>query len=249
MQIAKKFIQQNTQSLSAECLEAIKTEICVNFVVQSIFRKKLINKHGKLKKHLHNVNEAFVKNADNIEKEVKLDTFFVWDTMESFTINMSNVNGLSGHIQIPFHKLNKSIEFLAGSDEIIHSFDKPIHLVSQEVRVKMKPLSSNRIQFNFYSFNDVCNYEMEFVMGNNSKINLPYNPRLPCPSELSHGLSINIWDFLNENKNFFNSADYNRDHQLKLELNDGKYVLKGFQLVEILSSAEIMSVISDNDDL
>lgn len=250
MQIAKGFFDRKYQSLSVECLEAVIHEICVDFVVQSIFHKKLINKHAKLKKRLHDVNEGLAQNPDNVEKDVQLDTFFVWDSTETFSINMRNVNGLSGRIQLPtFHNLNVSIEFFAGSDQLIHSIDKPIHLVSQPVKVKMDPLSSNRVNFNFYTFENVCSYEVDFLMGNRSTIRLPYNPRLPCPSELSQGLTINVWDFFNENPNFLKTADYNRDHQLKLEFTNGKYVLKGFPLVETLSSAEIKFTISDKDDL
>lgn len=243
------FLKLKHPNVSVNCVDAIRKSINVNFSAENLYRKKFINKHLKMKKRLHNVNEAAAQNSNNITLEVQLDTFFVWDFTESYHINISNVNHLTGRIEFPtFDKRNVLLKFAGASDQIVYTREKPRHLVSSIVNVKMAPLSSSRVYFNYYTFDNICVNELDFVMGNESTLQIPFDAPNSCPLEF-YGLTVGVVDILNENPNLITSDHGNNDFQLKLEHVNGKYILKGFPAIEKLSSAEIKTVISDADDL
>lgn len=244
------FLKLKHPNLSVACVDAIRKEIHVNFSVENLYRKKFINKHLKMEKRLQNVNEAIAQNLNNFTHKIPLDTFFVWDFMESYSLNIINMNHLSGRIEFPtFDKRNVLLEFCGEPDQIVHTKQKPRHLVSSVVTVKMTPLSSNRVHFNYYTFDNIFIHELDFVIGNRSTLHIPpLNAQFSCPSEFLHGLSVGVLELLNENPNLITSAHDHNEFQLKLEHINGKYILKGFIIIETLSSAEIKTVISDVDD-
>lgn len=245
----EQFFRIKNLNMSAKCLRQLMKNLDVELVVENIHRKKLINKHKKLNKQLYNVNEAVARNPNNIKHDVQLETFFVTDAMEAYSINISKVNGLMGKFQFPsIQNLEISLQFF-GSDRFIHSIEKPFRLVTQPFKIKMDPLSSNRVKFNYYTYDNVYNYEVDFELRNTSTIRFLHNEQDQCLSELSPRLSLNVLGFFEENPNIIESINHNNEQQIKFEYVNGKYILKGFPLIEKLSCAEVRTVISDKDDL
>lgn len=248
-QILREYVRVKNLSLSASCLRLMEKKISVNFVVGNVYRKKFLNKHEKLNRQLYNVNEAFARNPDNIKRVVQLETFFVTDATEAYSINISKVNGIVGEFQFPSVKNQEISLELSGSEEFFYSIKKPFRLATRPFKIKMEPLSSNRVNFNYYTYDNVCYYEIGFELRNTSTIQFPYNAHELCPSETSPRLLLNVVSFFKENPNFFDSPIYKSGQQIKLEHFNGTYILKGFPLVEKLSSAEVKRIISDKDDL
>lgn len=243
------FFRAKNSTLSTNCLRQLKKKLGVEFVVGNVHRKKFINKHEKLNKQLYNVNEAFARNPNKIKQEIQLETFFVTDATEAYRINISKVDGLMGEFKFPSIQNREIFLVFFGSNELLYSIDKPLRLVSPQLKIKMDPLSLCRVNFNYYTFDNVWNYEIDFEISNTSTIQFPYNLQESCPSELSPRLSLNVYSFLAQSPNFIKTLNYNNDQQIKLELINGTYILKGFPLIEQLSCAEVDTVISDKDDL
>ncbi|XP_055299039.1 uncharacterized protein LOC129566810 [Sitodiplosis mosellana] len=248
-QIMEQFFRARNSTLSTDCLRQLKKRIGVEFVVEKVYRKKLINKHEGLNRQLYNVNEAFARNPNGIKQDVQLETFFVTDATETYRINISKVEGLMGAFQFPSIQNRKIFVVFVGSNELYYSVDKPLRLATQQMKIKMDPMSLCRVNFNYYTFDSVWNYEVAFEISNTTTIQFPYNLQEPCPSKQSPRLSLNVCSFFAQNLNFVESINYNNEQQIQLEHTNGKYVLKGFPLIEQLSSAEVGTVISDKDDL
>lgn len=250
VQIMEQFFREKNSTLSENCLRQLKKKVGVEFVVENVFRKKLINKHEKLNKKLYNVNEAFVKNPNEITQEVQLETFFVTEAMEKYRINISSVDGLMGEFQFPSVRNRDIFLVFFGSKRLLHAIDKPFRLVTRQFKIKMDPLTMRRVNFNYYTFKNVWNYEVQFEISNTSTIQFPYNVEESCPSERSPRLSLNVCNFLDKYPNFVESLNYTSDdQQIKLDHINGNYILKGFPVIEELSSAEVVTVLSEKDEL
>lgn len=244
-----EFFRVQNQSVSENCLRQLKQKLIVEFVVENVYRKKFINKHEKLNKQLYNVNEAFARNPNPIQREIVVETFFVTDATETYNINISNVTGLIGEFQFLSHQDRKiSLKFL-DSVQLIHFTEKPFRLVTRPIKLKMDAMSSRRVNFNYYTYDNYRYYEIQFEMSNTSTIRFPYSLQEPCPSEQSPQHSLNVYSFFDEHANFVKSLDNKNDQQINLAHVNGKYILKGFPLIEKLSSAEVKTVVSDKDDL
>lgn len=245
----EQFFREKNSTLSSDCLRQLKKKVGVEFVVESVYHKKLINKHEKLHKKLYNVNEAFVKNPNEIKQEVQLETFFVTDAVEKYRINISSVDGLMGEFHFPSVRERAIFLVFFGSNQLLHAIDKPFRLVTRQFKIKMDPMTMRRVNFNYYTFENVWNYEIQFEISNTSTIQFPYNAHESCPSERSPRLSLNVCNFLDKNPHFVESLNYSSDQQIKLDHINGKYILKGFPLIEQLSSAEVVPVLSEKDEL
>lgn len=247
--IMEEFYHVHNQRLTADCLQQVSKEISMEFAVDHVLRKKLINKHEQLNKQLYNVNEAYARNPMNATQEIHLQTFFVSDSTEVYKIRINKVSGLSGAFQFPSVQKKQILLEFFGSDHLIHTMNEPIRIVTPPVKIKMDPLSSNRVNFNYYTYENIWKYEIDFEISNQSTIYLPYNSQVSCPSELMPKLSLNLLNFFKDNPNFVASINYSDDQQIKLDHANGTYLLRGFPLVEKLSSTEVKTVISDKDDL
>lgn len=233
------------KNYSTDCWQQVENEFSVQFFVEKIFRKKLINKHKQLNKKLFNVNEAFAQNPQNTKQEVQLQTFFVSDSIEVYDITINKVGGLFGEFQFPsVQNTDVLLQFL-GSNQLARTINKSIRLVTPPVKIQMDPLSSHRVNFNYYTYENIWNYELEFKISNKSIIKFPYSSSAHCPSQIT----LNVLNFIEEESKFITSLHYDDDQQIKLIHTNGTYILKGFPLIEKLSSVEVKSVISDKDDL
>lgn len=237
-------------NLTNDCLDQLKKCINVNFTVKIFHRKNTINKHEKMNKHLVDVNTAFVRNPKDTHDVVNVETFFVWDFIETYSMDMSKVSGLSGTVQVPSSRSELSAFEFFGTNKVSHTTEKAIRLVSNPPRLRMDPLSSNRVNFNKYTFDSCWQYTVDFEIGNESSVSFPFpSAQGDCPSHHSQRLSINVMDFFKENANFVDSINYSDVDDIKIVHSNGKYILKGFPLIEKLSTAEIDTVISDKDNL
>ncbi|XP_031623099.1 uncharacterized protein LOC116340642 [Contarinia nasturtii] len=243
VRMMEEFIRAN--NYSTDCLQQVKNQISVEFFVDKMFRKKLINKHNELNKKLYNVNEAFAHNLQNTKKDVQLQTFFVSDSTEVYDITINKVNGLFGEFQFSSVQMTEILLQFIGSNQLKHSIHKSIRLVTEPVKIKMDPLSSNRVNFNYYTFDNVWNYEIDFEISNKSIIKFPYNPSALYPSEIT----LNVLNFIESHPNFITSLNYDNEQQIKLININGTYILKGYPVIEKLSSAQVKAIISDKDDL
>lgn len=244
-QIMEKHIEIHKLNISLE-----KNPIHVNFVTKGIFRKKLLNKHRKLNKKLYTVNEAFAQNPHQSKKTIRLDTFFVWDLNEFYRLNINDLDGLSGQIEFPTADKQDIVVNLTGSERgFARSINRLVRKISDPIKIKMDPMTKNHINLNYYTFDTVWTYRTDFEINNTSTINIEYSP---CPYEAFPSppkVSINVVEFLNHNRNFIDSINYENNHKIKLEHLSGKYILRGFMTIEKLSSGEITNVVSDKDDL
>lgn len=244
-QMMEKHIETHKLNISLE-----QNPIRVNFVVKEIFRKKLLNKHKKLNKKLYNVHEAFAQNPHQSKKTIRLDTFFVWDLDECYRLNINDLDGLSGQIEFPTADKQKMVVNFTGSERsFARSINRLVRKISDLIEIKMDPMTKNHINLNYYTFDTVWTYRTDFEISDTSTINIENSP---CPFEASTSspkVSINVVDFLDHNRNFIDSINYENNHKIKLEHLSGKYILSGFMAIEKLSTGEITNVVSDKDDL
>lgn len=244
-QMMEKHIETYKLNISLE-----QNPIYVNFEVKEIFRKKLLNKHKKLNKKLFTVNEALAQNPHQSKRTIRLDTFFVWDLNESYRLNINDLDGLSGQIEFPTADKQEIVVNLTGSERgFARSINRLVRKISDPIKIKMDPMTKNHINLNYYTFDTVWTYRTDFEINNTSTINIENSP---CPAEASPSspkVSINVVDFLDHNRNFIDSINYENNHKIKLEHLSGKYILRGFMTIEKLSSGEITTVVSDKGDL
>lgn len=245
----QEFIRVQKSNVSTALLEQSQN-VHVHFVIEDIFRKKLINKHKKLNKKLYTVNEALAQNPKNSKQMVQLDTYFVWDLIETYRINMNDVSGLFGQIAFPTADKNQiALNFSGPNRGFKRSSSRSIRLMSETIEVKMDPSSTNRVNLNYYTFDNVWTYETDFQISNESRIDYPYIADEACAFKVPPEISLNVVNFLKTNPNVIGAINKANNLKIKLEHSNGKYVLRGFTTIEKLSSGEILSVVADKDDL
>lgn len=244
VQIMEEIFKQNNQTLNADCRKEFENQLFMNLIVENVYRKRFTSKHEKFNRQLLDVNEGFARNPDAVEREVLLSTFFEWNYLDSYNICIDRLSGISGIVKFQTSRNQSIFLTFSGDEKYNQCSEKTVRSLTPITKIKMKPLSSCRVHFNYYSFDNVWNYELDFEISRRSIINIP-NYLKYCVPGWWPKLPLNIVEFLESNPNFYQTIKYDNGEQPKLRNENGIFILKGFPLTESISTAELQTEILD----
>lgn len=245
VQIMEEFVKQNNQTLDADCRKEFENQLFMNLIVESVYRKRLTSKHEKFNRQLHDVIGGFAQNPDAVEREVLLPTFFEWNYLDSYSIYIDRLSEISGIVKFQTSR-NQTISLnFSGDEKYNQRSQKTVQSLTPITKIKMKPLSSCKVHFNYYSFDSVWNYEIDFKISRRSIINIP-NYLKYCVPGWWPKLPLNIVEFLESNPNFYQLNKYDNYDHPKIINENGIFILKWFLLTENLSTTELETEILNN---
>lgn len=200
----------------------------IDYKVVALDRKEYTGRASKQNKVVIHSTDAETVNNSPSKQEVTSVGYSIkvtqyYEATVTKTIDISS----DVSIQVEFVKFGPSFKFGRTSSEKRQSSNE-ITLDAPSQRIVVDSYTKMNVTFNFYQYEDINNYFLDFVIDNSSVIS---HPDVKTSSQV---IFVNrpLDEFLMKNFDFLSTIQYENGTDIKIVERDGKFVLKNLPATE-----------------
>lgn len=241
-QIARQYFAE----YDAQRLTAITTALgcdttdCPQLIAATDIKYNLLNSAGR--RYVgrgEKINKVVFHSADNgaenysaLQQSVAGMPYFMKliQSMEVIITKTKQITSNKG-VNILVYKKKCTTTFTQQEEEKYSEINETIIFYPSQ-KVMIAPLTKMNFTFNFFQYDDINNYFLDFQIANNSTLT---HPEIGTNSKLVN-VTKPLGDFLEKHINFLSTLKYESETALKLVVDEGRFVLKNFPTIEKLTN-------------
>lgn len=204
----------------------------LDYTVLSLDRQEYGGRASKQNKIVVHSTDAEAVNNSPSKQQIKTVGYSIKVTQYSeVTVTKSIFVSSDVSITVKFVKFDASFKFGKTSTETQKSSNETtLDVPSQNILVD--PYTKMNVTFNFYQYEDINNYYLDFVIGKGSIIT---HPDIDASSNILF-VKQPLDEFLTKNVNILPTLRYESDKSIKIVERDGKIVLRNLPATEKLTN-------------
>lgn len=204
----------------------------IDYKVVALDRKEYAGRASKQNKVvIHSTDAEAVNNSPSKQEvitvgySIKVTQYYEATVTKTIDIS-SDVS-----ITVKFVKLDASFKFGKTTSEKRQSSNETT-LDTPSQRIQVEPYTKMNVTFNFYQYEDINNYLLDFVIDKGSVITHP------DVNTISNVIFVNgpLDEFLSKNVDFLSTIQYENETDIKIIERDGKFMLKNLPATEKITN-------------
>lgn len=227
-----KIITEKFGCKSIECPELLAATK-IDYSIANMVEKQYIGRGKRINKIVfHSTDTEAVNNSPS--QQVITTIPFSLTFIQSFELKISKTkqitsNGKGKNLWV--YKTKTTITFTQQEEETRSETNETTILFASQ-NVNIAPLTRMNVSFNFFQYDDINNYFLDFEIDNNSTFR---HPDVDVNSTVITTTSP-LTNFLRNHIDFLSTLKYENENMLKLQANDGKFVLRNFPASEKMTN-------------
>lgn len=215
----------------------------MDYSVNNLHEKRFLRIHDKQNRGIIHSSDSYVEN-NSPNKQVAQSIAYSMSVQQSSSVTISKTSGFSASvgINILFISLSATYDFHKTNTEEKRSQSKSMTINAPSQKVVLDPFTKMNVTYNFYEYDTVYEYFLDFVIDEKSKMIQPDyryihfgDPKCCKPCLLfktKNVVATPLNSFFKENMDLFKSIAYKNDTVIQLQQNDGKFILKNVPAFE-----------------
>lgn len=203
-----------------------------DYNVLSLDRQEYVGRADKQNKIIiHSTDTEAVNNSPS-KQEVQTVSYSIKVT-QYYEVVITKTSDISSEvgITIAFLRFGLAFKFAKTTKETKRASNETT-LEAPSQKVVVDPYTKLNVTFNFYQYNDINKYYLDFEIGKNSTI---YHPDVDARSNVVF-VKKPIGEFLEKNVDFLSTLSYEHDTDIKIEAKEDKFILRNFPATEKLTN-------------
>lgn len=189
----------------------------IDYNVVSLDRREFAGRTSKPNKTVFHTTNAEVVNNSPLQQEIQT-VGYALQVSESSEVTVSKTYGISVGVAYIF-----SLSFTFGRTRTeTRRLSKGSTVTVPPQKILVEPFTKHNVTFNFYQYEDIDNYFLDFELGKDSMIT---HPDVGLFGSLTYTKRY-LNRFLEENVDFLRKMKYKNDRDIKIIERNGKFVLK-----------------------
>lgn len=204
----------------------------IDYTVLSLDRQEYAGRADKQNKIVIHSTDAEAVNNSPSKQEVTTVGYSIKVT-QYFEATITKTTEITSNVEISvkFLKFGAGFKFSKTTSETRKSSNETT-LDAPSQKIVVDPYTKMNVTFNFYQYEDINSYFLDFVIDKNSTITHPDVDATSSVVFATHPLAA----FLDKNVAFLPNITYVNDTDIKLAARDGKFVLKNLPGTERLTN-------------
>lgn len=254
-QIAKKYFSEYdatklkviTDSLGCKSIDCpqLLAVTHIDYNVVDLYRQEYAGREGKQNKVIIHSTDAEAVNRSPSKQEVQTVSYSLKVTQFSEVVITKTIDLTSEvGITIAFVRFGVSFRFAKTAKETKRgSNETTLEAPSQKIIVD--PYTKINVTFNFYQYDDINKYFLDFEIGKNSVI---IHPEIDGNSNVVF-VKKPIGEFLEKHVDFLSTLTYENETDIKIEAKEEKFILRNFPATEKLTNFGVDVVYGEPEEI
>lgn len=241
-QIAKQYFAEYdanklkiiTDSLGCKSIDCprLLSVTSIDYDVIDFYRREYAGRAAKQNKIIIHSTDAEAVNNSPSKQEVQTVSYSLKVT-QYFEVIITKTSDISSEVGITISFVSFGVTFKFGKttkETKRESNETTLEAPSQKIIVD--PYTKINVTFNFYQYNDINKYFIDFEIGKNSMIK---HPEVDDNSNVVF-VKKPIGEFLEKHIDFLSTLTYENETDIKLEAKDEKFILRNFPATEKITN-------------
>lgn len=200
----------------------------IDYNILDVVGKKYIGRGDRVNKIVIQSTDTEVANSSPSKQIIRSISYFL-KCIQSLTVTITKTTQVHSEksVNIWIFKSKSSFTF-THKEETTTSETNETTIFFPSQNITVEPFTKMNTTFNFFQYDDINNYFVDFEIAENSTIS---HPEVDANSNLVF-VKKPLGDFLTKNVDFLPTLKYENDTVLKLVENDDKLILKNFPMSE-----------------
>lgn len=239
-----KVITDTLGCKSTDCPQLL-TASTIDYNIVALNRQEYVGRADKQNKIVVHSTDAEVVNNSPTRQEVNTVSYSITVTQYfEVTVTKTLFISSSASITLKFLKLGAEFKFTKTTSQTKKTSNETT-LEAPSQRVVVDPYSKMNVTFNFYQYEDINNYFLDFEIAPDSTIT---HPDVDAASNVIFTKKP-LGDFLVKHADFLPTMKYENDTMIKIESRDGKFVLRNIPATEKITNFGVDVVFGKSEEI
>lgn len=233
--------------------------------VKSLYDKRHISDKKYVNKFVIYSIDSFVSNNSTVQQNVQIPFYSlkVNQTEEIIINHIADISSISD-IDVSFAfetfpNISKGIK-LSGASSETKMYIEQIEISTHKETIILPPMTKMNITYNFYQFDDIENYLLDFIVDESSRISIPDYENDLYDGNLTHFQPFHIFtydatistpliDFLRNNSFILQKLDKEDETVIKIEEIKRNMILRNIPLIKRITKFGVSKTFGDPEKI